>query len=835
MKNRHMLRKWTIREIRTSLGRYLAILAIVALGVSFFCGLKITRPTMIKAANDYFDKSALYEYVAMSTLGYDDKSVEIIKNNYIVSDAEGSISRDIIVDKKDGESAVVTAKLITKNINKIGLISGRMPSAPNECLIDEAWKEEAGIGNRLRISKANEKENKEQFAFKEYEIVGTARSPLYLNDDRGTTKLGDGTIAAFIYMDRGGFDVDYYTEIYITADIGKDRFSEESSDALDYFESSVRSASRLASNNRLSDIIDDYIEENPESAVNYAEGVEKADLPKVSTHLLTREVNTGYSSFDQGTGILDSIAAIFPVFFFMIAALVIITTMTRMIDDQRIQIGVMKALGYRNGAILVKYLSYSGSAAAIGAIIGYVLGISLFPSAIWQGYKAIYSFTDELSVLSSPVLAVLTFIVALICAMGSTWYSCIRDFRIQPAQLIRPKSPKPGKRIVLERIGFFWNRLSFLMKVSLRNAFRYRARFIMMLIGISGCTALLVAALGIKTTVSDFPKYQFNEVVNYDYLIHFEDEMDEKSRGEFVEYAGDRIEKVKFVTQVKAEVSNAEGENSLTLVAADEKNFSDFISLHDGFKDLEYPKRGEAVVCRKSMQRLGMKTGDIVTVTADEKTVKLTVSGVCDNYINDYVYISEETYRDSFGKKPDYRLAWICDKEDADEDQIRKNSVYISHYDNFAGSVINVDLVNQVEDMMAGLAVVVSVAIFSAGMLAFIVIFNLTNINIIERVREIATIKVLGFYRRETAEYVFRENIILTAISSLVGIPMGYTLLRFIVSRINNAMIFFVPKIKVTDYLLAIALTFLFAFIVNLVLRHRLDKISMTESLKSVD
>ena len=537
---------------------------------------------------------------------------------------------------------------------------------------------------------------------------------------------------------------------------------------------------------------------------------------------------------------MNSISAIFPLFFFLVAALVCMTTMTRMIDDQRTQIGVLKALGYSNGAVLAKYLFYSGSAAAIGAGGGFFFGSWIFPAVIWKAYGMMLNFADRpCAYIVNRPLFLACMAVALLCSMGATWVSCASDFRVAPAQLIRPKAPAAGKRILLERIGPLWRRIGFLYKVSLRNIFRYKKRFFMMVIGISGCTALLIAGFGINTSVKDFAAFQFNEVALYDASISFDEDMNEAEQQDFREYAEDRVEGMLFLHQQDMDLVFEGKTHTVTLIASSGENFRDFVDLHDRAAKIDYPGDGEAVVCRKMQAHYGVQPGDTITLRKGMKEMTVKVSAICDNYLYNYVYISDRTYEDGFGSAPAVKTAFVNVRsggaESSSPKEIRQAAAYLTGYERCTGAFVNDDMLNRVGDMMTSLNAVIILVILSAGLLAFIVLYNLTNINITERIREIATIKVLGFYPGETSSYVFRENFFLTGISALVGIPLGTWLLRFVISEIRVDMIFFEARITGLDYLYSVLLTFVFAIVVSLVMYRKLAKISMTESLKSIE
>lgn len=830
-----MLRKSTFREIRSSRGRYFAILAIVALGVGFFAGLRTTKEAMIRTADAYLKKQGMYDFRLMTTIGYDDDSVTRVREAKGVREAEGVFAEDVIASAGGGDDKAFRVLSIPDKVATPALKAGRLPSASDECVIDSAFGGETLIGKKIVLSDRNTEKDRDRLHHREFRITGTVTSPQYLNKERGNTDLLDGTLSAFVYVDRDAFAEEVYTEILVRIDSDARYCTPARSRAIEKREAAVRSAAEDAATARYDAVLDEVRPLAQRRGMSAEAVAEAAGVRAPYTYVLDSGDNAGYATFDNNAEIVSSIARIFPAFFFLVAALVCMTTMTRMIDEQRMQIGVMKALGYSNAAVLSKYLFYSGSAALIGAAVGFAGGTKLFPMVIWKAYHILYEFSDGIVYVVNLPLAWLSLGVALLCSMGATWVSCANDFRVMPAQLIRPKAPKSGKRILLERIPAIWKHISFLYKVSIRNTFRYKKRFLMMVLGISGCTALLIAGLGINTTVKNVARFQFDEILRYDYAVAFEEAMDEGAREEFVSYMEGKSDGILFVRRSNAEAVTAKEKTAITLVVVPEKDFSRFVHLHDGARKVAFPKQGEAVICRKLHTQAGIGIGDTVAVEEDGKRMTFTVSGICDNYVEDYLYVSEETYREKSGAEPERKTAFVRKTKGASARTLRREATFAGKHDKAAGTMVNIDMLSRVDQMMKSLDSVIFVIILAAGVLAFIVLYNLTNINMTERIREIATIEVLGFYDREIQSYVFRENLLLTGISALVGLPLGRCLLNFVVHEINVEMIYFVPRITRSDYLYAVLLTFVFALLVNLVMRRKLVNINMTEALKSVE
>ena len=559
------------------------------------------------------------------------------------------------------------------------------------------------------------------------------------------------------------------------------------------------------------------------------EKISEIDEPDV--YVLDRSANIGYACFESDSQIVESIAMVFPLFFFMVAALVCMTTMTRMVDEQRTQIGVLKAMGYTSRAIMGKFIFYSGSAATIGSVIGFFFGSTVFPKVIWMAYSLMYGFA-EIELVFDWGMGALALAAALLCSVGATWFSVRRELNLAPAQLLRPAAPKAGKRILLERIRPLWRRLSFMHKLTIRNIFRYKKRLVMMIIGIGGCTALLVTGMGIRDSISDVVNYQFDEITLYDVSVTFVDAQDEAAQETFRREAGEGAD-VLFVHESSVDVSAGDVTKSVYLVSTQAESLEGFIDMHRGETPVALPGEGEAVISLGLSESLGAGVGDTITVRdSDMNPAQLTISGVFENYVYNYVYARPETLKAQWGYAPEVKSAYVAVTDDVDP---REEAAALSSLDGVANVSANLDMRDRVNSMMESLDYIVMLIVFSAGALAFIVLYNLTNINITERTREIATVKVLGFFPRETASYVFSENFLLCFIAALTGLPMGKALHAFVMAQVKIDMLRFDVRVSLLSYAVSVALTFVFAILVNLALRVKLEKINMAESLKTVE
>lgn len=816
--NKNMWRT-TLREIRASLGRYLAIFAIIALGVGFFSGLKVSREAFLDAGNSFIADNNMFDFRLVSTLGLTGDDLEEVRKLSGVEYAYGAYQADAIV--KDGEKEfVVRFHSEDENVNKLSLTAGRLAEKPGEIVADARHYNAGDIGKHISISENNKQEISGRFKTKEYEIVGIAYSTLYLNYERGTTSVGNGSISCFFFMTADNFDLQVYTDIYVTMtdkyEIYLDEYNDMISSGKDRFKT--------------------FLEEQSEKRfkpLSIFPG-QSIELLKPSLFVLTRSENIGYVCFENDSSIVEGIAVVFPVFFFLVAALVCVTTMSRMIEEQRTQIGVLKALGYSDAVIMGKYMIYSGSAALIGCIGGFFLGCKVFPAIIWKVYGLMYGFS-EIKFVFNPLLFLISLAVAVLCSVGTTWISCKKDLKMMAAGLMRPKAPKTGKRIFLERIGWIWRKIPFLHKVSIRNVFRYRGRFFMMMLGIGGCAGLLVTGYGIRDSITEIAEEQYSRILVYDELVNFSEEMKEDDLSEFYKTFVDKTETFMPIYQTSVDPVDTGAFRSVNLtVLYGEDKWKDVLLLHDDDgNQLEYPKEGEVILTENVAKANSVKTGDYITFRdSGYHELELKVSGICENYFNSYAYIGSATYKNLIKEDPPYRSAFIVVKNGTD---LHEAAASFMNDKRVSAVSVNADTREMFSKMMQTMNYIVILVIACAAALAFIVLYNLTNINITERIREIATIKVLGFYAGETASYVFRENMALTLMGAVVGLPMGIALHRYVMSNINIEMVTFDIHVNGISFVYAVLYTIAFALFVDLVMYFKLAKINMAESLKSVE
>lgn len=587
----------------------------------------------------------------------------------------------------------------------------------------------------------------------------------------------------------------------------------------------------------------EYADGRKEADEAYAEAEEKIedarqeinDLKASEWYVLKRNTNPSYVSIDGNSDKVAALAKVFPIFFFMVAALVALTTMTRMVEEERVQIGTMKALGYAKGAILTKYLLYAGTAGILGSVAGILIGQVLFPTVLWNAYSMMYSFpmvdTPFLPKYALPAAAaaVLSVLAATISACGSIVKEC-------PSRLMLPKAPKAGKRIWLEYIKPVWSRMRFTHKVTARNMFRYKKRLCMTLVGIAGCTALLVTGFGIRDSISDIVEVQYEQLQKYGLTVGLSEDISGRERKEVTDYLDtlDASYTALHMEQGKAIVGELQEDVYLD-VPQDADTFASFMTFRDRKTQETVPfDESSVLLTEKLASTLGVQPGDTVTIeNGDEKRFAVTVTGVVENYIRAYVYIGRDAYRDALGEDADYTtLAVLCEVPVSEENQV----ITTLHQFSCVGSATFISSsIQSFENMLSKIDFIVIVLIICAAILAFVVLYNLTNINISERQREIATIKVLGFYSGEVDAYIFRETFLLSLLGAVCGLFAGIALHRFVVVTVEVSNIMFGRNIYPQSYIYSLALTLLFTVLVCLALRRRLKKINMVESLKSLD
>ena len=570
----------------------------------------------------------------------------------------------------------------------------------------------------------------------------------------------------------------------------------------------------------------------------------KAEIKKIENpkwYVQTREdALTEYQGYGDNADRMRSIGKVFPVLFFLVAALISLTTMTRMVEEQRVQIGTMKALGYGKAAIAGKYIGYALIATLGGSIFGVLAGEKILPFIIIYAYMILYKHLPAILVPYHMSYALQASGIAVACTLIATIASCYKELAAEPAELMRPAAPKQGKRILLERIEIIWKHLNFTWKSTVRNLIRYKKRFFMTIFGIGGCMALMVVGFGLKDCIYEIVSLQYEKVQFYDAVTYMSDDISEENRQQLHDYLDQNadIKETIEARMQKTDVKSASGKKTLYLmVPSDNEKIEGFLSFHSRTnKDEVYSlKKDEVILTEKMASLLNVKVGDELTIEDEDRGDQtVTVGAICENYMSHYLYLSPEKYEELYGVPAEYNTI-IYSVKDGKDDQIEKIGTKLLSMD----GVLNVSYTSSIEgrldDMLRSLNLVIVVLIVSAGMLAFVVLYNLNNINITERQRELATLKVLGFYDGEVASYVYRENILLTIIGSVVGMVLGNLLHRYIILTVEVEEAMFGRQIHWQSYLYSFLFTVAFSLFVNWVMFYKLKKIDMVESLKSVE
>ena len=564
-----------------------------------------------------------------------------------------------------------------------------------------------------------------------------------------------------------------------------------------------------------------------------------ADLETPEWIITDRNSLPEYSDYGDNADRIKNIGEVFPVIFFLVAALISLTTMTRMVEEQRTQIGTMKALGYSKFNIASKYLNYAFLATAGGSVAGILIGEKIIPFVIIKGYGIMYhNVENTLQIQYELKYALLASVAALICTVGATIFSCAHALAETPASLMRPPTPKEGKRILLERIPILWNHLNFTWKSSLRNLFRYKKRLFMTIFGIAGSMALMLVGFGLRDSISDIVHLQYANLQHYDATIISDDDATDEEKKELIESL-DRNESLDHYTRIRlSKLTAPNGRSNLSVyvfVPENLENFKKDVTLRNRVTKEEYdlPEDG-AAVCEKTASLLGLKIGDELTLEKDDKEYRVKVSVITENYAGHYVYMTPQTYKETFGEEPVYEDIVFMVKDEY-KDQVEKVGQKIMDSPAVLSISYTASTIEMVNRMLGSLGMVILVLIVSAGMLAFVVLYNLNNINITERQRELATLKVLGFFDIEVSQYVLRENIILTIAGILFGSGFGILLHHFIIVTVEVDAVMFGRNIAPLSFLYCAVITCIFSVVVNVFMHKKLKKIDMVESLKSVE
>lgn len=626
-----------------------------------------------------------------------------------------------------------------------------------------------------------------------------------------------------------------------------DKLEEELKTQLDDYEKQITAGEQQLKDGRIEyeNGVEEFEKNKRIAEEELAQGEEKLakakdDIENMSEGewiVLDRESHYSYMDYGGAADRMDSIAKIFPLFFFLVAALICLTTMTRMVDEQRSVIGTFKALGYSKKSIAIRYLCYALISSVCGSIVGVLIGFAIFPTLIVHLWNMMYTVPDAHFTFYSD-LALLASGSCVAVILLTTWFAVNKELKETPALLMRPKAPSNGKRIFLEKIDFIWGRLSFTKKVTFRNIFRYKKRFFMTIIGISGCTALLVAGYGINDSIAGIVSNQYGELQKYDVSVKILDDQNIVQKEEIIEKINglENVEETILITQESGSAHIKNKDQSVNVMVIDDAlKYEDFHELRNRktHEQVDITDNG-VLISEKMASDLGVKTGETVKVNINDKVCEFTVDGIFENYVGHIVIMSNNMYKKTFGltPKPTQLFIKMHSKDQKAESTLGRA---LNDMEGIESIVFFSGNAQSFSDMISSLSIVIVVLVVSAGLLAFVVLYNLTNVNVSERIREIATLKVLGFYDKEVSAYVFRENILLSMIGACTGLLLGTGLHRLIMSLAELDNVMFGRVIAAKSYVISFVMTMFFSWVVARFMHYKLKKIPMVESLKSVE
>lgn len=826
-----------LREIKRTFTKFLSIFAICALGVAFFAGIRATSPDMKEAGDRLYNTYNLSDISVISTSGLTADNIRDLESIEGIQAVRASLFVDAMARgtgekeknlrlysmpiKLKSEYAPLIDLILDYGIdtspeyemNGVEIVSGRMPLNDTETALDYTLEGSLvkQLGDEITLTTSG--------GTVTLRVVGFIRSPMYISMfERGTSSIGNGTSDGFAYASGNAISslgtklpvMSLLNTYYTRADIvisGKEGLSAYS----DEYEALV---------NEVTDRIEDY-----------------ASTQSGTWYIQDRSGNPGYSDYSENTDRIAAVGDVFPLIFFIVAALVCLTTMTRMVEEQRIEMGTMKALGYGGWQIAMKYAAYAMSACISGGVVGAIIGFKLFPYVIMKGYSIMY-YLGKLETPYRADIAFMAIAAMAVCTAAATFSACYASLKEVPATLMRPKAPKAGRRVLLEKIPFIWKKLSFTSKVTVRNLFRYKKRFFMSVIGIAGSGALLVTAFGLNDSIFGIIEKQFGDIWQMDVQAYVYEAMPLADMQELLgkNPANDDFDSVMFCLDSQMECKNGgRSQSGVHLLGVESAgSMAGRVSLHNGGTPVTLDDSG-VVVTAKLAETLSIKAGDEINMRTGGEDHLMRVIGVADNYVYHYVYITAAYYETVFGKAMLYN-GFMGNLKDGltDETMDAMSTQLLSDSRMYAVRTIE-SIYASVWDSLSILNYVVLVLILGSGMLTFVVMLNLTNINIGERMRELATLRVLGFYDKEMYAYIFRENNALSVIGAFVGLVFGKIMHLFVIRTCEVDMVMFVRSAKPLSYVYAFALTIAFSLIVNLLMRPKVRAIDMVESLKSAE
>lgn len=785
-----MLLKNMIRKIKKSFGRYASIFLIIFIGIGFWAGISAASDDIRLSLDKYYKENELMDISITSATGFtkeDKKMVEQVKG---VSKAVLTYSYDLL----DSDGKVVRVNAMENGMNQVQLTKGKIPKTNDQVLADEAKYQ---IGDRITFQSSVEGILKE----KTYTVCGLIKTPLYTKDDYGTTTIGNGQLSSFLYVKKDDFALPVYTQLDLL----------------------VKDAAKVA-----------FYDAKYQTIVrNVYNKVKELGIKESKVWYVTdRNDFYGYKELQDSTYMINKVAIVLPVFFILIVILMTSNTMARMILEERLEMGTMSSLGYHNIPITLTYLGYVLSATVFGSISGFFIGSSTIPIIIQNAFQK-FRMPSLVLAYSYKQFALLLIFAVLLMSLVTIFF-CWLELRQIPAHLLRPVPPKKGRTIALERLPFLWKRLNFTWKVTIRNMFRYKQRVFMMIVGVAGCSALLLTGFGLRTSIFGMTQKQFQTIFHYGMYATFEQEITSFSKDEIQNLKEDGVNNPYLIHQGKTQLKKKDKSyDAYLVVSSDSKQFLQYYHLTDTRKNKQVPLgENQVVLTERVADLLHVKAKDTIQVKGiDDNIETVKITAVVTNYIGNYIFMDHSTYQNVFSKDATYNMFLANDKTN-NTDLLTKK---LKKQDNILNVSYQQDLKKQAENGLESLNGVIFLIVLIAVMLSVIVLYNLTSINLSERKREIATLKVLGFTEKEANAYIYREAFFLSALSALIGLLLGKLMHLFVIHTIQSENMMYLTKLSGFDYVWALLILFVVSLMMEAVTYRKIRKIDMIDSLKSVE
>ena len=815
------LLKHIFMKIKDNYKRFLSLICMAFLGVGFYAGIQSSSPDMLKTLDNFYDENNVYDISVISNVGLTEDDLLKLSKIKNVELAINIQEKDSYLEIEENNYVV---KLIEYNsqMNNVHIKEGRLPKNNNEVSVDNALLENNNLklGDNITIDG------------KKYSIVGNVISPLYFSAERPNSNLGSGKVDYYIYVYNGSLDLEAYSNIYITVKGAKKYLT--NSYSYKKLINNVKKDIDLIKDKQQDIRYDELYSDIIETSEMYGISIDESKFIKPKWYIYDRLDNTSYKELINASDNLKKIGNIFPIIFFAISVLVSLISMMRMIEEDRVENGTLKSLGYNSFHITLKYVIYSLLATTIGSSVGAIFGSYMIPNVIWNIYKKIFFIPKFIYLLKSDYNA-LGLWICILCICGTSVIVCIKNLREVPANLMRPKAPKSGKKILLERINFIWKKLKFSDKITIRNIFRYKSRVITTILGIAGCTSLILAGFGLKDSIKDVIDFQFNNIIKYDKMLMTNESINQIDIEKEL-LNDDKVENYTNVNTQNIKVLFNDEQHEVTMITPDDFNsISKSISLIDLKTNniIDNISDNSCIISEKTAKLLDIDVGDKISLLDnDNNKYDIKVSYIIKNYINQYLYINKNTYNNLFNNYKINSILISLKEEDKNSKEFDKK--YISN--GYALTIVDIDdIKSSMSDMLSSIDSIVAILIIAAASLAFVVLYNLSNINISERKREIATLKVLGFYPSEVDKYINRETVLLTILGIGIGLLFGSYLSHFIISTCEPDYIMFDRHVYTLSYFYSLFITVIFTIIVTIVTHFNLKKINMVTSLKNVE